>query len=236
MFMFICLLNRSPGYINWSRVVHRARPLACTARCRDRPAIAWHRMATRTTRPKDARAGRMLAVEVGPELLQALRDESARREQPLAVLVRRLLANGLEQAREGGPAAPGRVTALEAELRALAARVATLELPPHATLPPPLPAIPEPPLRTDPAAPAPLDPLPDRRLTPAEAEGLRTVPELVEALGLATGSALTNWIAREAARRGGSAVGAVYRGHRLRGKGLLPGAQKPGWLFDRVAA
>lgn len=78
--------------------------------------------------------------------------------------------------------------------------------------------------------------LPDRRMTPAEAAGLLTTPEVGAALGLASDSALTNWISREAGRRGGSAVGAVYRGHRLRGKGLLPGGQKPGWLWERVGA
>lgn len=81
-----------------------------------------------------------------------------------------------------------------------------------------------------------LAPLPERRLTPDEAAGLVTLPELAAAVGLAGGSAVTNWIAREAAKRSGDPVGAVYRGHRLRGKGLLPGAQKPGWLFERVAA
>lgn len=80
------------------------------------------------------------------------------------------------------------------------------------------------------------EPLPERRLTPAEAAGLLTTPEVGQALGLASDSALTNWIAREAAKRGGTAVGGIYRGHRLRGKGLLPGGQKPGWLWERVEA
>ena len=71
-------------------------------------------------------------------------------------------------------------------------------------------------------------PLPDRRLTPAEAAGLLTTPEVAKALGLASQSALTNWIARQA----GNGVGAVYRGYRLRGKALLPGGQKPGWLWE----
>ena len=98
-------------------------------------------MATRSPRPKDARAGRMLAVEVGEELLQALRDEAKRLEQPLTTLVRRLLADGLEQRREGDHSDVGRVTALEAELVALAARVAALEAPPPAPSPrPPSPA------------------------------------------------------------------------------------------------
>lgn len=79
-------------------------------------------------------------------------------------------------------------------------------------------------------------PLPDRRLTPDEAEGLVPLPQVADELGLGGGgSAITNWIAREARSRGGDVpLGAVYRGWRLRGKGLLPGGQKPGWLFDRV--
>jgi hypothetical protein len=86
------------------------------------------------------------------------------------------------------------------------------------------------------AGPAGLAPLPERRLSPEESAGLVTLPKLAEALGLSGGSAVTNWIAREAAKRAGDPVGAIYRGHRLRGKGLLHGAQKPGWLFERVAA
>ena len=80
-------------------------------------------------------------------------------------------------------------------------------------------------------------PLPDRRLTPAEAEGLFTLPQVAEALGLGGGgSAITNWIAREARKLNGEVpLGAVYRGWRLRGKGLLPGGQKPGWLWEAAA-
>lgn len=93
---------------------------------------------------------------------------------------------------------------------------------------------PEAPLKAP--APTPWDgqPLPDRRLTPAEAEGLVTLPQVTKALGLSGGgSAITNWIARESRKRGGEApLGAVYRGWRLRGKGLLPGGQKPGWLWE----
>lgn len=76
--------------------------------------------------------------------------------------------------------------------------------------------------------------LPQRRLTTAEAAGLLTTPEVGDALGLGSHSALTNWIAREA-KKNGSAVGLIYRGHRLRGKGLLPGGQKPGWLWSPVS-
>lgn len=76
-------------------------------------------------------------------------------------------------------------------------------------------------------------PLPERRLTATEAAGLLTTPEVGTALGLGSHSAPTNWIAREA-KKNGSAVGGIYRGHRLRGKGLLPGGQKPGWLWEVV--
>jgi hypothetical protein len=76
--------------------------------------------------------------------------------------------------------------------------------------------------------------LPQRRLTAAEAADLLTTPEVGDALGLGSHSALTNWIAREA-KKNGSAVGLIYRGHRLRGKGLLPGGQKPGWLWSQVS-
>ena len=77
-------------------------------------------------------------------------------------------------------------------------------------------------------------PLPERRLTAAEAEGLLPLPQVVEQLGLSGGgSAVTNWIARETIKNAGNVpLGAVYRGWRLRGKGLLPGGQKAGWLFD----
>ena len=85
-----------------------------------------------------------------------------------------------------------------------------------------------------PAQPAEPLPLPERRLTAAEAAALLTTPELAKALGLGSHSALTNWIAREA-KKNGSAVGSIYRGHRLRGKGLLPGGQNPGWLWEQLA-
>ena len=70
-------------------------------------------------------------------------------------------------------------------------------------------------------------PFPDRRLTPTEAEGLLTTPEVAQALGLKGQSALTNWIARQ----DGNPTGRIYRGYCLRGKALLPGGQKPGWLW-----
>jgi hypothetical protein len=138
-----------------------------------------------------------------------------------------------------GPTAPAagaelaeRVAELERVTADLAAAVGQLRgagAAPRSPLPEPEPV-------ASIAGPEGLAPLPKRRLTPDEAAGLVTLPELAAALGLAGGSAVTNWIAREAAKRGGDPVGAIYRGHRLRGKGLLPGAQKPGWLFERVAA
>ena len=84
-----------------------------------------------------------------------------------------------------------------------------------------------------PAQPGEPLPLPERRLTAAEAAGLLTTPEVGTALGLGSHSALTNWIAREA-KKNGSAVGSIYRGHRLRGMGLLPGGQRPGWLWEQL--
>jgi len=71
-------------------------------------------------------------------------------------------------------------------------------------------------------------PLPERRLTAAEAEGLLTTPAVAKALGLASPSALTNWIGRQQ----GNGIGAVYRGYRLRGKGLLPAGMSAGWLWQ----
>lgn len=77
-------------------------------------------------------------------------------------------------------------------------------------------------------------PLPDRRLTPDEAAGLLTVQQVARALNLRSDASVTNWIAREAERRGGSAVGSDYRGFRLRGKALLPAGSRPGWLWERL--
>ena len=121
---------------------------------------------------------------------------------------------------------------LAAALAALEQRVALLE---QASPPAPPPALPASFERVITAAHlGEALPLPDRRLTPAEAAGLVTLPQVAEALGLSGGgSAITNWIAREARKRGGEVpLGAVYRGWRLRGKGLLPGGQKPGWLWE----
>lgn len=175
--------------------------------------------------PSDAmardRKGAQLALELEPQLMQRLRARAAADGRPVAVLVRRWIEAGLGGALEqqtaaapaAGPELLARVAALEAALSDL-----------------PRPASPE---RVSlPAQPGEPLPLPDRRLTPAEAEGLLTTPEVGKALGLSSDSALTNWIAREASKRDGSAVGGIYKGHRLRGKALLPGGQKPGWLWE----
>jgi plasmid stability protein len=210
--------------------------------------------------PRD-RKGAQLALEVGPELLQRLRARAAADGRPLAALVRRWLEAGLSGALEqAGAAAPAagpellaRVEALEvavSDLQRLASPERVSAAPrsgePVAPLRVPLgpgqleiigaahlqPAAASPERVSLPAQPGEPAPLPERRLTPAEAAGLLTTPEVGKALGLSSDSALTNWIAREASKRGGSAVGGIYRGHRLRGKALLPGGQKPGWLWE----
>ena len=142
-------------------------------------------------------------------------------------LLAQLEGPGGRGAPAGGDPLADRVAQLERTTAELAAAVAQLRGPAAAPRSP----------RPDPVAVAQLEgvaPLPERRLTPDEAAGLLPLRELAEALGVVP-SALTNWAAREAGKRAGNPAGAVYRGHRLRGKGLLPGAQKPGWLFDRVA-
>jgi hypothetical protein len=47
----------------------------------------------------------------------------------------------------------------------------------------------------------------------------------------------SEWRGVNFAGRGGTGytVGSIYRGHRLRGKGLLPGGQKPGWLWEQIS-
>jgi hypothetical protein len=213
--------------------------------------------------PRD-RKGAQLALEVSPDLLQRLQARAAAEGRPLAVLVRRWLEAGLSGALEqqaiaaapaAGPDLLARVEALEAAVSDLP-RLASPErvsaaprsgepvTPKRVTLGPgqleiigaahlrPGAASPE--RVSAPAQPGEPLPLPERRLTPAEAAGLLTTPEVGKALGLSSDSALTNWIAREASKRDGSAVGGIYRGHRLRGKALLPGGQKPGWLWELV--
>jgi len=213
--------------------------------------------------PRD-RKGAQLALEVEPQLLERLRARAAADGRPLAALVRRWLEAGLSGALEqqAGPAGGPELSDLSERVGRLEAELAQLRrsASPERVSAAPRSGDPVEPLRVPlgagqleiigakqlQAAAASPDrvslqaqpgeplPLPERRLTPAEAAGLLTTPEVGEALGLASDSALTNWIAREASKREGSAVGGIYRGHRLRGKGLLPGAQKPGWLWEPV--
>lgn len=205
------------------------------------------------------RAGAQLAIQAPPELLERLRAAAAVQRRTVTALV----LEAIEAALSGGlpaAAAPAAVAELLQRVAALEAALARLQRPasPERVSPAPrsgdalaagqLEIIgarqlrgPEPeaasPERVEPITrTGEPEPLPERRLTPAEAAGLLTTPEVGQALGLASDSALTNWIARETAKRGGSAVGGIYRGHRLRGKGLLPGGQKPGWLWERVEA
>jgi hypothetical protein len=139
-----------------------------------------------------------------------------------------------------GPPAPDlladRVALLERTTAELAAALAQLQrFGPAAAPRSPGPDPVEVPLGVAPLPPpAELPPLPSRRLTVEEAQGLLTTPEVSQALGLASDSAITNWIRRQTAKRGGSAVGATYRGHRLRGMAQLPGASRPGWLWERL--
>lgn len=96
--------------------------------------------------------------------------------------------------------------------------------PPH----PPAATAAAPPLEVE--APTPISTLPPRRLTHDEARGMLTTKEVVQALGLASESSLTNWI-----RRNGHdcAIGKAFKGYLLLGKGLMPGAGKPVWLWRR---
>ena len=192
------------------------------------------------------RKGAQLALELEPQLMQRLRARAAADGRPVAVLVRRWIEAGLggaleQQAPAAGPELLTRVEALEAA-------VSDLQRPasPNRVSAAPRSGEPVTPKRVpmgagtleiigaahlQAAQPGEPLPLPERRLTPAEASGLLTTPQAADALDLASPSALTNWIAREA-KKNGSAVGGIYRGHRLRGKGLLPGGQKPGWLWE----
>ena len=201
------------------------------------------------------RKGAQLALELEPQLMQRLRARAAADGRPVAVLVRRWIEAGLggaleQQAPAAGPELLARVEALEAAVSDLQRpaspnRVSAAPRSGEPVTPKRVPmgagtleiigaaaASPERvSLQAQPGEPL---PLPERRLTPAEAAGLLTTPEVGKALGLSSDSALTNWIAREASKRDGSAVGGIYRGHRLRGKALLPGGQKPGWLWELV--
>lgn len=213
--------------------------------------------------PRD-RKGAQLSLELEPQLMQRLRARAAADGRPVAVLVRRWIEAGLGGALEqqATAAAPAAGPELLARVEALEAVVSDLQRPasPNRVSAAPRSGEPVTPkrvpmgagtleiigaahlqaaaaspervsLQAQPGEPL---PLPERRLTPAEAAGLLTTPEVGKALGLSSDSALTNWIAREASKRDGSAVGGIYRGHRLRGKALLPGGQKPGWLWELV--
>jgi hypothetical protein len=161
--------------------------------------------------------------------MDRLRAAAAERGATISSLVLAWVEDGLDAGLDASRSVPR--SDLDQRLDAVERRLDALEAPA-----PPKPASPRQgtapsPERQAPATQAGDAELPQRRLTPAEAAGLLTTPEVGAALGLGSDSALTNWIAREA-KKNGSAVGGIYRGHRLRGKGLLPGGQKPGWLWE----
>lgn len=163
-----------------------------------------------------------LAINCPAPLLERLKAAAAERGVTVTTLVLAWVEAGLDAGLDASRSVPR--SGLDQRLDAVERRLDALEAPA-----PPKPASPR-----QVAAPQAGDAeLPQRRLTPAEAAGLLTTPEVGAALGLGSDSALTNWIAREA-KKNGSAVGSIYRGHRLRGKGLLPGGQKPGWLWEPV--
>lgn len=152
-------------------------------------------------------------VRLDVALATKLRREAKRRRQTPGVLVGEAIELLLSGAKpEGQQPLSADSKGLAAQLAALEQRVALLEQGAPAAAPAPSP-------------PSPPEPLPDRRLTPGEAEGLLTCPQVAELLKLKTPSSITNWIAR------GNGPGAVYRGWQLVGKGLLPHGQQPGWLF-----
>ena len=166
-----------------------------------------------------------LAINCPAPLLERLRAAATECGTTVTTLVLAWVEAGLD----AGLDAPrsGLDQRLDQRLDAVERRLDALEVP--------APAKPASPNRVSlPAQPGEPLPLPERRLTAAEAAGLLTTPEVGAALGLGSHSALTHWIAREA-KKNGSAVGCIYRGHRLRGKGLLPGGQKPGWLWEQLA-
>lgn len=164
-----------------------------------------------------------LAINCPAPLLERLRAEAQRQQATATSLVLAWIEAGLDGRLEASSSAPS--SQLEQRLDVVEQRLDVLERSPKAS---PIQGIADPPIEQALSPEWAIGPLPDRRLTPAEAEGLLTTPEVAQALGLASQSALTNWIARQ----GGNGVGAVYRGHRLRGKALLPGGQKPGWLWE----
>lgn len=165
-----------------------------------------------------------LAINCPAPLLERLKAAAAERGATVTTLVLAWVEAGLDAGLD--PSRPVPRSGLDQRLDAVERRLDALEVPDPARAASPKQV-------SLPAKPGENLPLPQRRLTPAEAAGLLTTPEVGAALGLGSHSALTNWIAREA-KKNGSAVGSIYRGHRLRGKGLLPGGQKPGWLWEPV--
>ena len=163
-----------------------------------------------------------LAINCPAPLLERLRAAAVERGATISSLVLAWVEAGLDAGLDASRPVPR--PGLDQRLDAVERRLDALEVPAPARAASPQPVS---------LAVQSGEPLPDRRLTPAEATGLLTTPEVGAALGLSSDSALTNWIAREA-KKNGSAVGGIYRGHRLRGKGLLPGGQKPGWLWEPV--
>lgn len=186
------------------------------------------------------RRGAQLAFELPPELLERLRAHAAAERRTVAALLRGWIEAGLAGAFEASAEPTSALVGLANRVESLERDVALLRLGEVQRVPPrrrlaALPVEVDSPDRVTPGPSVegePL-PLPERRLSPAEAAGLLTTSEVGKALGLASHSALTNWIAREA-RNNGTAEGRIYRGHRLRGKALLPGGQKPGWLWERA--
>ena len=169
-------------------------------------------------------------------LLERLKAAAAAQGTTVTSLVLAWVEAGLDAPRSGldqrlDPSRPAPRSDLDQRLDAVERRLDALEAPAPARPASPKQGTAAPPERLVAAPQAGDAELPQRRLTPAEAAGLLTTPELGTALGLSSDSALTNWIAREA-KKNGSAVGSIYHGHRLRGKGLLPGGQKPGWLWE----
>ena len=165
-------------------------------------------------------------------LLERLKAAAAAQGTTVTSLVLAWVEAGLDQRLD--PSRPAPRPDLDQRLDAVERRLDALEAPAPARPASPKQGTAAPPERLVAATHAGDAELPQRRLTAAEAAGLLTTPELGTALGLGSHSALTNWIAREA-KKNGSAVGCIYRGHRLRGKGLLPGGQKPGWLWEQLA-
>ena len=156
--------------------------------------------------------------------MERLRAAAAERGATISSLVLAWVEAGLDAGLDASRSVPR--SGLDQRLDAVERRLDALEVPDPARAASPKQV-------SLPAKPGENLPLPERRLTAAEAAGLLTTPEVGAALDLGSHSALTNWIARQA-KINGSAVGSIYRGHRLRGKGLLPGGQKPGWLWEPV--